>query len=242
MKPTTIRLPRLDLTNPMPMPRAITTPTGMVMPLAFDVLPKPPKPKTIHDMPSKLLVRLSAKTYLLVALAWDYVDTVLLCAASLKIAELKPLCRTIKSLRDEYLRFRARSIDHKQADEEFERGLNFEDFIKPDLDKLTYALKDTIAKHNLDREYAYFILAVQQALTLMDAVKEYSRYVDKRIASFGIPVRPEGMTIVQEEFIKLFPLIPLFAGDAYDPDPMERKLTAKIIANRLHEVEMHITD
>ena len=76
------------------------------------------------------------------------------------------------------------------------------------------------------------MIAVQQALTLMDAVKAYARWCDKKIASFGVWVCD--CCMVQTEFLKLYPLIPLFAGDCYNPDSQARTLTAQIIVNKLN--------
>lgn len=58
--------------------------------------------KTLLDIPHDVLAELAAKTYILVALCWDYVDTILDICAQMRTDDLKKLCRQIRQMRFEY--------------------------------------------------------------------------------------------------------------------------------------------
>lgn len=205
-------------------------------PMVLDFLHTRKKPNTIEDMPKRLLLRLAAKTYILMALAWDYIDTITDMAAVMRISELKGLCRTIKAIRRSYDQFRSRSINDASTKAEMERAVDFEEYCHEHLSKLFYSICNGISKFKLTDDYKSFLVGVYQALTVLDAVRLYGEYVDSRLKQHGIPTLH--LTIIEDDFIKLFKLIPLFAGDCYIPDMECVRLTAKILVNKMHNVQL----
>lgn len=192
--------------------------------------------KTIEAVPLEVQLRLSFKLFALMNLAWDYVDTLCdLCIAE-KLSETKPLVRRIRELKRDYDKFRWRSMDKDSVNQEEERGLYIEDQLKGDLKKLQYGLENDIAKLDLTPRSFNLVLATQQALTLMDAVKDYARRCDKVIASYNVWI--SDCCLVLPQFLALFNLVPQFAGDCYQSNLNARKLSAGIIANKLQLMEV----
>lgn len=203
------------------------------------ILTPPPsvRKKTIEDVPEHLLTEWSFKLFALMNLAWDYVDTVCDLCISMRLTPTKPLVRTVRQLKREYDRFRWAVMDQRMEDNETDHGLRFEDCFREDFSRLTNGIEVEVNKLDLTPPYKSLVIAVQQALTLMDAVKIYARWCDSQIAAMGIWVCD--CCMVQTEFMKLYDLVPQFAGDCYQPDISARKTTAAILVNRLKEVPLH---
>ena len=62
----------------------------------------PPRRKTIDDIPTQITGTMAVKLYLLGALLWDYTDTILDIASSLRIASTRSHSRTVRALRLDY--------------------------------------------------------------------------------------------------------------------------------------------
>ena len=200
--------------------------------------PPPPRRKNgIEAVPDNLLTEWSFKLFALMNLTWDYVDTICDLCISMKLQPTKPLVRTIRALRREYDRFRQRSVDSETERNETDHGLRFEERFGEDFRRLTNGIEIEVNKLDLTHDHRLLVIAVQQALTLMDAVKIYARWCDREIAGFGVWVCD--CCMVQTEFLKLYPLIPQFAGDCYQPGINARKLTASILVNRLKEMPLY---
>lgn len=192
----------------------------------------------IEAVPEDVTLEMSFKLFALMNLAWDYVDTLCdLCIAE-RISDTKPLVRRIRELKRDYDKFRWRVMDDKSIKDEEESGLQIEDSLRNDFKKLQYGLETDIAKLDLNPTSYNLVLATQQALTLMDAVKIYARRCDKIIQSYNVWVCDCCMVLPQ--FLALFNLIPQFAGDCYQPNLNARKLSAGIIANKLQILELPI--
>lgn len=170
-------------------------------------------------------------------LSWDYVDTICDVCISLRIQETKPLVRQIRTLKREYDHFRASSMRSDMERNETEHGLRFEEIFIDDFNRMTNGIELEVNKLGLTPDHRMLVVAVQQALTLMDAVKIYARWCDRQIASLGIWVCD--CCMVQTEFMKLYDLVPQFAGDCYQPNIEARKLTAGILVNRLKKIDIH---
>lgn len=203
------------------------------------IITPPPaeRKKGIEDVPDKLLTEWSFKLFALINLAWDYIDTVCDLCIGMRLEPTKPLVRQIRNLKREYDRFRWRVMDGRMERNETDHGLRFEECFKDDFKRLTNGIEVDVNKLDLTSEHRSLVIAVQQALTLMDAVKAYARWCDKKISSFGVWVCD--CCMVQTEFMKLYPLVPQFAGDCYQPNIEARKTTASILVNRLKEISLH---
>lgn len=197
--------------------------------------PKRPK-KSIEDIPEDLLVEWSFKLFALMSLSWDYIDTICDQCVRLKLPPTKPLVREIRSLKRDYDRFRSHVMRPRMERDEIEHGLRFEEAFRADFERLTNGIELEVNKLDLTYDHRLLVVAVQQALTLMDAVKIYARWCDSEIAKFDVWVCD--CCMVQTEFMKLYDLVPQFAGDCYQLDIEARKLTAGILVNRLKGMKL----
>lgn len=194
--------------------------------------------KTIEAVPEEVNLEMSFKLFALMNLAWDYVDTLCdLCIAE-RFTDTKPLVRRIRELKRDYDKFRWRVMDENSERQEEERGLYIEDELKPDLKKLQYGLENEIAKLDLTSRSYNLVLATQQAMTLIDAALIYARRCDKVIHSYNVWI--SDCCLVLPQFMALCPIVPMFAGDCYQPNLSARKLSAGIIANRLQAMELPV--
>lgn len=169
-------------------------------------------------------------------LTWDYVDTICDLCIGMRLEPTKRLVRQIRGLKREYDHFRWCCIDRDMENSETDHGLRIEDSFRDDFGKLLNGIEIEVNKLDLIKSHKSLVIAVQQALTLMDAVKIYARWCDSQIASYDVWVCD--CCMVQTEFLKLYPIIPEFAGDCYQPDIEARRLTAGILANRLRSIRL----
>lgn len=181
-------------------------------------------------------MRLAAKCYMLTALSWDYVDTILDMCVSMKRKETKLLSREVRQVKRDYEQFRSRSIDEAASRDEINRAIGFEDFCKKHLSTLTLAIGTETARFSPDAESKIFIQSVYHAMTMLETVRLYGEYVDSRIEAYGISV--PYLAIIESDFTKLFSLIPKFAGKYYLPNLSCVSLTAKILVKKMHEVKL----
>ena len=182
--------------------------------------------KTLRDVPLELITEWSYKLFALMNLAWDYIDTICDLCATHKLQSTKKIIRQIHEIKCEYDRFRQRNVSNLDEMEKFEigHGLRLEEYCETDFAKLFYCLDSETKRQNLNPVYSSLAVAIQQALTLMDAVKLYARWCDERIASFDVWTCD--CCMVQTEFLQLYPLVPQLARNIFTPDPGQRKLTA----------------
>lgn len=190
-------------------------------------------------VPSQILVGWACRLFTLTNLAWQYIDTVCDLCCQMRLSDTKPLVRTVRQIRREYDLFRSRSIDDESVREETRRSEHFEENHDEDFRKLFFGLENEVGKLDLKPDHRNLVLATQQALTVMDAVKVYARRLDKIIREeYGL-LTPD-YCLVQNDFMRLYPLIPEFAGDKYQPDIEARRLTATILANRMESSLLNI--
>lgn len=207
--------------------------------LNYSVMPEV-KARCITDVvPGEVLVTWGCRLYTLMNLAWDYVDTVCDLCINMRLTQTKRLVRAIRQTKRDYDRFRQSSVDGRMLAEETERGLDFEEWFSADFDKLFNGLSNDVGKLGLTKEHAQLVIAVQQALTIMDAVSIYARRCDSTLKS-RYDFHTADRCLVQSDFLKLYGLVPQFAGDCYNPDLEARRLTANILANRLQTIPVNV--
>lgn len=196
-----------------------------------------PRRKTIHDVPRNLLVRMSVKTYLLGALAWDYADTVLDIAAQMRIGgPTKKLSRSVRALRADYDRIRAKDLDDDFLKREWQLAETFENINKNHINKLCFGLVNEIHRDTrLDPDYVALVEAVQMAMTILDTMRLFARQCDEQIVKY-YPGAPH--SILPNHFISLSILLPQFAGDCYSHHSQSRQITARILLNEINEIEL----
>lgn len=192
------------------------------------------KPKTKEDLPQEALAQMVAKTCVLGALAWDYADTVVNLASSMKIEKTKGLSRAVRQLYGEYRWLRHNVIDSGHADKEKELAELFEDINAKAFSRLCQGLRLEIGRDTgLNEEYTMLVCAVQMAMTVIDAMRlldaEYGRWMESQ----GVA----GLTVIPPPFNRLAILLPEFAGDCYNPKSEARRITSRILYNEIGRVE-----
>ena len=210
--------------------------------LNLTVVSVPRRPRFVEiteGVPHGVLLHWAANLYTLMNLGWDYVDTVLDVVVQMRLSETKKLVRAVRNLRREYDQFRSTAIHGREEREERACAEAFEDFVQTHLSRLFNALEFETMKQDIRKDYATLVIAVQQAMTVLDAVSIYARRCDSEIRTrYGIDVPDRCM--VQREFLELYSLVPQFAGDCYDKDLPARRLTSGILINELQKTDIDI--
>lgn len=204
------------------------------------VIPSPRPVRLIDEMPEDVMMVWAWKLYTIMNLTWSYIDTILNLCIQQRIKDTKPLVRTIRDIRHRYDQFRQHSIDSEHEAKETYNAEVFEEQFSADFDRLFNGLEMEVNRLDLTPGHRMLVIATQQALTLMDAVKIYARLCDREIKANGIWTCD--CALLQDEFLQLYPLIPQFAGDCYRPDLTARQTTARILANRLQSINIKLND
>lgn len=208
----------------------------MMIPLKPYTLPSPTK--KLNAIPEKDILRLSVKIFLVGALVWDYTDTVLQLAAQMRIGNgTQKVSRAIKELKQDYDWMCRSHIDAEHAQRICDLSLLFERINEMNLTKLNWGLNKEIRRDTeLHDDYVMLLDAVQTALTVLDALKLYAAQRDAEIRKYH-PYAPH--SCLPDHFRKLGHLLPLFAGDHYDPDSESRRITARILLNEINIIELY---
>lgn len=196
----------------------------------------PPR-RTVDDIPVRPLARIAIRLYLVGALAWDYADTILDIAASMRLAHTRRHSREVRQLRLDYDRARQYLIDPDHVAKETELSLIFESIAEPTLTKLNDGLVAELASFRLSADHAILIRSVQIAMTLLDVMKQYAVQCDTWIKSFGV----NGHSILDKRFVRLAATLPHFAGQYYDPASPSRREAARHLLADLLDIEVHHT-
>lgn len=197
-----------------------------------------PKAKSFYDIPKDILSKKAVKMYIIGALVWDYAETVIDIAAQMKLGgETKRLSRAIRVLQRDYKQIRAAHLDNNSLKREWELAELFESLNSDEFKRLCHGLCAEIHRDTeLNRDYAGLVEAVQMALTLLDTLFLYAAQCDSYILEY-YPQAPH--SILPDHFRKLRILLPEFAGDCYDNNSQTRSLTAKILLNKINEIELY---
>ena len=169
-------------------------------------------------------------------LAWDYVDTVCDLCIGMKLEHTKKQVRQIRELKREYDKFRHGIISSKMENNEVDHGLAIEDILHDDFYKMYNAIEMEVNKQKLTKDNKTLVIAVHQAMALIDAAKSYARWCDKEIAKFDVWVCD--CCMVQKEFLMLDSIIPKTIGMLYIPNMPSRKLASSIIANKMKGIRL----
>lgn len=194
-------------------------------------------PKQFADIPADRLAVMGVKLYIVGALAWDYTDSVLNIAAQMRIPQTKRLCRTIRSLRCNYDKMRALSLDREHMRCEWNLAEMFEGICKSHFQKLCLGLRNEIRRDTeLNPQYVMLVEAVQMAMTLIDTLRLYAAECDSFIRNY-YPTAPH--SILPDHFKSLATLLPEFAGDCYDASSYSRSTTARILLKEINDIELY---
>lgn len=204
-----------------PLPRYVTTP--------------PPK-KSVDDLPPDLVAGMAARYLMLLALSWDYVETIQQLAKLLNAHQTKAASRRIHELRRAYNQRLAGSLSDHDVCAQKRIALLFEQICRPHLNKLHWALRnETKQRHpGLAEDWLDLVEAVDTALTVLDAASSYAHNCDSVLRAQGVA----GHSMLTADISELIRLLPLFAGDCYNSKSEARKLTSRIRLNELKKIDL----
>lgn len=172
-------------------------------------------------------------------LAWDYADTVTDLAEQMKLSKVRPLCRAIKKLRSDYLRYHNRYIDNGHHNCEIENMYVFEKNVSDIFHTYIINLKSDLIREypDLSAESIMFLTAVYQCRVVILSLLLYAKQqTDKITRIVGRPVRE----VVPIQVRKLSDLIIEFAGDCPASAEFEKLqyIYIKTLATQIALVEL----
>lgn len=196
--------------------------------------------KRIDRLPSDVMIDCGAKLYPLMNLTWGYVETICSLCIQMKIYETKSLIREIRALKRSYDQFRASDMGDKETAQETATGEWLEETFVADFDKLFVGIDMTAKKITKDKNQRLLCVAVQQALTLIDAVKKYAKKCDEKIRECGVWSCDYSM--IQTDFLKMHDVLKKFPF-AHDKAFISlRDISARILENRLSQCKVEIKE
>lgn len=194
----------------------------------------------IDNLPLKLMRDLGAKLYLLANLSWGYVDTVCSMCIEIRLDETKKLVREIRNLKREYDRFRAPTMGDMETRQEEEMGAWFEESFLNDFNTLYNQMEMESGRTLPDRQLKMFVVALHQALTLIEAVKKFALYGDERIKEHGAWTCRYCM--LQKEYLLMHDVLKRFPSADNERFKPLRERSASILVNRLHQIEVSVNE
>lgn len=197
-------------------------------------IPRNRRVELAREIPEEKMLEWGAKIFVLMNLSWQYVETICDIVVQLRQPETKPLVRAVRELKLEYDRYRAKALDRKFVDRETAIAETFEERYSKVFRSLYYGIDFEVSKLGVDPKHKPLVIATQQALTLMDSVKAYSRICEREILR-RYSIKADEGCFMQKHFKLLFTMVPQFAGDCYQPDMQARKISANAIAERMNE-------
>lgn len=158
------------------------------------------------------LFRFAYVPFVIAALVWDYLDTILYYAAYLRIQYVKRLGRVMKQLKIDYDRIRAPFVDMEHQNSEQENMLVFEDGVKEIMNLYIVNIKCDLASEypELEQDYRDFLLAVYQCKITLDALLRYTAKQEEIVAK---RVGHKIGHILPTELYRVAAMLPLYVGD-----------------------------
>lgn len=201
-----------------------------------------PKPETLaqakrriyDNIPDNMMSEMGAKLYLIANLTWSYVDTVIQMCRIHGIPQTKPQSRSIRELKRRYDQFRSSSMGVKECAQEEEMSQWFEEMFEEDFNRLFAGIDLKMGKVDKGGCPKDYIVALVQALTLVDATFRYSSYCDSRLRELDVPLVKH--SLLQNEFIAMKGVMALFPGTAEEAFSGLRDTCSRILVNRLHSL------
>lgn len=186
------------------------------VPRRVDAKPEP-TPEEEEKMVSQILnreelFRFAYVPFVIAALVWDYLDTILYYAAYLRIQPVKQVCRLMKQLKIEYDRIRAPFVDMEHQNSEQENMLVFEEGVKEIMSLYLVNLKCDLASEypELEQDYRDYLLAIYECKITLDALLRYTRKQEEIVAKrVGYKIDH----ILPKELYRVAALLPIYIGD-----------------------------
>lgn len=198
----------------------------------YNEYPDPATVELSHGCPReiatcKALVREAARV-----LAWDYVDTVIDCAAVMKHQQGKRIARVLRELQRAWDKHRdtfCGDIEKYLANEL--RGV-FDNAEQTFYSKLFYTTRNEIRRHNFEPNHEALLVAVEEARTMIRGLILYAQHCQEWAAHY----RPDRAHDIDEKWHhQLDLLVSLYSGDYRFPAQL-RETHARIVANSLRQM------
>lgn len=149
-------------------------------------------------VPEPFRVVASAVLYAACSLALDYTDTVLTECVRLKLP-YKKQCRVVRTLRDNYLKFRQYTVNGRAEEAETELGLSIEDACIQKLQYVNVMSRNVAVRHKIYDEERNFVSSVVQALCVTTAIMGYSSLIDNKVGQLFRIAKPSDHMMLPKE-------------------------------------------
>lgn len=191
---------------------------------------------TIDDFPPDEVAGMAARLLMLLNLAWDYVETIQQIAGLLEISDTRRVSRRVNELRRAHYQRLSYSLNGSDIDGGKKVALLFESVCSEHLRKFHWAIINEIKREHpaLESEYADLLEAVYTAMTVLESAMLFGKECDGRLRAHGV----KGNSTLTPEVRELSRLLPLFAGDCYNPHSQVRTLTARILLNEVKGIDL----
>lgn len=188
------------------------------------------------DLPADETARRVACLALIGTLAWSYTDTVLDIAAQMRLGgQTKRLSRTIRQIRSDYDHMTGRSLSDADMRNVSALADLFESVCAEHFSHLNNGLNADRATAGLDADNLMLVKAVQMAMTILDAMSLFADDFNSWMRSQGV----YGRSVLGSHFAKLRTLLPLYAGDRYNPQSEARYVTARILYREIKSLDIY---
>lgn len=192
---------------------------------------------TFEAIPKTELFRRAVKIQLVAGLIWDYAETILDITSQMRLSHLKKLSRAVKELRRDYDYRMAQSLDREHIARSNELTELFETINQKHFSRLCQGLGvEMRSKDKLRPDFESLVMAVQMAMTVVDALQKFCADTDKFINRY-FPKADD--SILPPEIRRLAVLLPEFAGDSYDESSQSRTVTAGILLNEIINIDLY---
>lgn len=195
------------------------------------------KQRTLHDIDDDvLLFRVAYVPYVIGALAWDWVDSILDQAAQMKIEETKALSRGIREVKRKYAQFREHRIFDTMVKQEQMHSEQFQEGYADYFDELYKGFKEQVAYRypRLDKQWVYFHATTYTAMVILRALFRYAAWCDRTIESI---LGAAQNSILPQHFGALYQLIEMYLGD---DNEAVRKEDLNVVVDELYNKIMSI--
>lgn len=190
------------------------TPTTLPLrPQRSDIFTVTPQRKSLHDIEDdELLFRIAYIPYVIGAVAWDWVDSILDQAAQMRISATKGLARGIRELKKSYDRFRETSIYQQLCAEAQHHCECFQDGYADYFADMYKGMKEQIRYYypHLLAQWVDFKATVYVTLVVIKALHRYVAWCDKRIREL---LGGADNSILPQHFQLLYTLVYVYLGD-----------------------------
>lgn len=186
--------------------------------------------KFFQEVDHETLFRFGYVPFVIAELAWDYADTIITTASTLRLDFSKATCRRIRQLRIEYLRYRDVFIDSYFHDIEIENMYVFEDGVAHINKLLLIACDCEIHKDNFPRKYSDYFKAVSQCEVIL---KGLLIYVNKQTRKIEKQVGHRIDKVLQPQMYELFSIFDNLKLSVSSDFQVKVDDFAKTIANQI---------